>query len=137
MTTVEELEADAVDAAVARAQVAQRRWAGLEQRFLISPTKDVRITVGGEGQRHFVASLRGEDANGTYLDASRPYTVLAGYAVADATLHPRLKISAGGRYDYIGSTSAGSLNPRGAIIVRPWEAGTLKLMGGKAFRSPS
>ena len=30
VTTVEELEADAVDAAVARAQVAQRRWAALE-----------------------------------------------------------------------------------------------------------
>src|SRR6185503_13187344 len=35
------------------------------------------------------------------------------------------------------STFGTSLNPRGAIIVRPYPGGNLKILGGKAFRAPS
>ena len=45
VTTVEELEADAVDAAVARAQVAQRRWAALEPAQRAGLLRDFAATV--------------------------------------------------------------------------------------------
>jgi outer membrane receptor protein involved in Fe transport len=113
------------------------RWVGVEQRFLIAPTPALRLTAGGEVQRHVNASLEGHDDTGSYLDASRPYSVAAGYAVADVTPHRRVKVSLGGRYDFVSSSSAGSLNPRAAVIVHPYDAGTVKIMAGKAFRAPS
>lgn len=125
----------AADGGVA-SEIYDGRWAGFEQRFLLTPTKNVRLTAGGEAQRHFTASLEGTDGNGSYLDATRPYSVLAAYAAADATVHARAKISAGARYDYV-SSSQGSLNPRLAFILHPYDAGTVKIMGGRAFRAPS
>jgi outer membrane receptor protein involved in Fe transport len=48
----------------------------------------------------------------------------------------RFHVSAGARLDAY-STFGSSLNPRLAVIARPYEAGNSKLMLGKAFRAPS
>jgi outer membrane receptor for ferrienterochelin and colicin len=36
-----------------------------------------------------------------------------------------------------GATFGAPVNPRGAVIIHPYAAGTLKIMGGQAFRAPS
>ena len=56
--------------------------------------------------------------------------------MADVTPTRAVKLSLGGRYDGY-STFGGSFNPRVALILKPYEAGNVKLMFGKAFRAPS
>jgi outer membrane receptor protein involved in Fe transport len=48
----------------------------------------------------------------------------------------RLRVSGGVRLDAY-STTGRSLNPRLALIVKPYRSGNSKLMFGKAFRAPS
>jgi len=118
-------------------------WAGVEQRFVFTPAPAVRVTVGGELQNHFKADQFGENevfttpaTSGVFLDDHRSFQIGAGYAVADVTPTRAVKLSLGGRYDGY-STFGGSFNPRVALILKPYEAGNVKLMFGKAFRAPS
>jgi outer membrane cobalamin receptor len=112
------------------------RWAGAEQRVVYTPVKMLRLTAGGEVQRHFEAKQTGQNDQGEYLDRNDPFTVVAGYLIGDLTPWKALKISAGSRLDYY-SNFGTSVNPRAAVIVKPYEAGNIKLMVGKAFRAPS
>lgn len=112
------------------------RWYGIEQRFLVSPVSAVRVTAGGEYQKHYTATMDGADSTGPYLSASQPYDIIAGYGLVDITPSKQFKVSAGARVDKF-STFGTAVNPRGAIIYHPYDGGTLKVMGGKAFRAPS
>lgn len=125
------------------------QWVGLEQRLVLTPIEALRLTLGLEGQSHYRAKQTASDVSGSYLDeggdAGNPYKVGAAYAVADATLDPRLRISAGARIDAYWRDDNGtsprdsnsSFNPRLAVILRPYERGNTKILGGKAFRVPS
>jgi outer membrane cobalamin receptor len=113
------------------------QWAGFEERAIWSPYKALRLTVGGEAQDHFETQQRSNTpTTGNYLNQNNPYTVLAGYGVVDLEPEPWIKASLGGRVDDY-STFGTSYNPRGAIILRPYKGGNLKIMGGSAFRAPS
>ncbi len=111
-------------------------WAGVEQRFAFEPSKKVRITIGGEGIRHLRADQFGTTEVAPYLSRNDPYSVGAGYLLADITPVPAFKASGGVRYDYY-SFFGGSLNPRIALIGRPWQNGVIKALAGRAFRAPS
>jgi outer membrane cobalamin receptor len=112
-------------------------WTGLEQRFVYSPWKVARLTLGGEGQLHLEAKQYGAlETSGTYLYDNRTFQIGAGYFVADVTPNARTKISVGGRLDWY-STFGLSFNPRLAFIFAPYERGNVKLLFGKAFRAPS
>ena len=118
-------------------------WAGIEQRFVFVPGSAARFTVGGEIQNHFNADqwaanevFSAPATSGVLLDDHRTFQVGAGYAVADLTPVHAVKLSLGGRYDAY-STFGGSFNPRIAVILKPYEAGNVKIMFGKAFRAPS
>jgi outer membrane receptor for ferrienterochelin and colicin len=112
------------------------RWIGVEQRAVFTPVAAMRVTAGGEVQRHFETDQTGQNDDGLYLSRNDPYSVIAGYAVADITPSRMLKLSAGSRLDYY-SNFGSSLSPRATVIVRPYEAGNLKIVVGKAFRAPS
>ncbi|MDB4936566.1 MAG: TonB-dependent receptor [Labilithrix sp.] len=111
-------------------------WVGAEQRVVWKPTSLVRFTVGGEFQDHLKAHETGADETGTQLDDDHPFTLVAGYGIADVSPTPALKISGGARFDSY-STFGSSLNPRGAVILKPYEGGNIKILAGKAFRAPS
>lgn len=111
-------------------------WVGAEQRLVWKPVPIVRLTGGGEFQDHFKAHQTGSDNTGSILDDDQTFTLVAGYGIADVTPTKAVKLSAGARFDSY-SAFGSSLNPRGAVIVKPYEGGNLKLMGGKAFRAPS
>jgi outer membrane receptor protein involved in Fe transport len=115
-------------------------WVGLEQRVQFKPFSRLRITLGGEGQLHYQVEQRGRNDDGTFLDDTgdhgRPFQVGALYALADATLSERAQLSLGARWDAY-STFGSSLNPRVALILKPYQAGNTKLLLGKAFRAPS
>lgn len=115
-------------------------WVGLEQRLVLEPTPGWRFTAGAEGQLHYQVDQRAEDDAGPFLDeegsAGRPYQVGAAYLLADATIAPPFRVSAGARLDAY-STFGNSVNPRVALMFRPYADGNLKVLGGKAFRAPS
>lgn len=120
------------------------QWAWLQQRFVIEPSKPLRFTLGGEAQRHFRASLRGEDDAGVFLpDDKNPFWVMSAYGVGDVEVSQALALHAGVRYDYfkweftsLPETSR-LANPRAAVAAKPYAGGVTKLMGGSAFRAPT
>ncbi|HEY0466251.1 MAG TPA: TonB-dependent receptor, partial [Polyangiaceae bacterium] len=115
-------------------------WFGIEERLEFNPLEYLRVTLGGEGQLHYQVEQHGSDDSGTFLDDTgshgRPFQVGALYALADVTFSPRAQLSLGARLDAY-STFGSSLNPRAALIVKPYAAGNTKLIVGKAFRAPS
>jgi outer membrane receptor protein involved in Fe transport len=115
-------------------------WVGLEQRVQVTPIPRLRLTFGGEGQLHYQVEQQARDDNGIFLGDTgkhgRPFQIGALYALADATLSSRAHLSLGTRLDAY-STFGSSLNPRVALILKPYSAGNTKIIGGKAFRAPS
>jgi len=112
------------------------QWVGVEQRLVFKPVPMVRLTAGGEFQDHIKAHETSTDERSTIIDDDHPFTLIAGYGVADVTPAKSVKLSAGARFDSY-STFGSSLNPRFAVILKPYEGGNLKLIFGKAFRAPS
>ncbi len=124
------------------------RWFGVEQRFILSPLESLRITLGGEFLRHYQTKQTGRSDTGDYLLDDRgnpgrndPFSAAAGYAIADISPARWIKASAGTRLDYFSNVSkydvGAALSPRLAIIVRPYARGNIKILAGKAFRTPS
>jgi outer membrane receptor protein involved in Fe transport len=124
------------------------RWGGIEQRIVYTPGDRLRLTVGGEVIRHFLARQIGTNDAGAYLTddngrASRndPFTSGAGYVNADVNATKGVKIAAGARLDYYSNLPSfeflPAFNPRVAVIVKPYVGGNTKFMGAKAFRTPS
>lgn len=124
------------------------RWGGAEQRFVYTPSEELRLTVGGEVVQHFVTRQEGVNAAGAdLLDAegrpgrNDPFTVGAAYVNADVRPIRALKVVAGARLDYYSDLPVfeffPAFNPRLAFVVKPYDRGNLKIIGAKAFRSPS
>jgi outer membrane receptor for ferrienterochelin and colicin len=120
------------------------QWVGVEQSLLLRPTRGSNLSLGVEGQRHFRAAMRGWDNAGDYLpEEKNAYWASALYALGDAALSPAVRVHLGARFDaFRWSLSERTLvrtawNPRAAVVLKPYEAGVLKLMGGSAFRAPS
>lgn len=116
-------------------------WMGGEARLVYSPGPRFRLTVGGEGQWHPEATLSGTrrtptQADNRYMNEQRPYYFGAGYALAEGTPWPWLRLSGGVRIDGY-STFGAVVVPRGAIIIKPSRNDIVKIMGGRAFRAPS
>ncbi|HZF54380.1 MAG TPA: TonB-dependent receptor [Polyangiaceae bacterium] len=113
-------------------------WFGGEARVVVTPWEKARITVGAEGQVHPEAKLRGADDGGMaepYLNIDEPFRFAAAYGLFEASLHPRLRVSAGARADIY--RFGPIFLPRAAVIVKPAQGGVLKLLFGRAFRAPS
>ena len=115
-------------------------WFGLEERIEFNPLSRLRVTLGGEGQLHYQVEQHVSNEQRVLLDDTgshgRPFQVGALYALADANLSARAQLSLGVRLDAY-STFGSSLNPRAALILKPYAAGNTKLIVGKAFRAPS
>lgn len=125
-------------------------WGGVEQRFTFKPAPALKLTVGGDFTQHFTTHQRNVDDRGRagytgpdagpIIDNNNPFKNIAGYALLDAAISPRLRVSAGARIDYFDKLdfdALAALSPRVAIIIKPYARGNLKIMAGKAFRVPS
>jgi outer membrane receptor protein involved in Fe transport len=112
-------------------------WVGAEQRFVFTPNRFLRLTGGGEFQLHPIVHQKGSDEqSGQFFDDKHPFNLAAGYVLADVTPSKRVKLELGGRVDAYSFTSP-SINPRLALILKPYDGGNVKIMAGKAFRAPS
>jgi outer membrane receptor protein involved in Fe transport len=125
-------------------------WGGVEERLTIKPAAGLKLTAGADFTQHFTTrqhniddrgrpDYTGPDA-GPIVNNNNPFTNIAGYALIDAVISPRIHVSAGARIDYFDKLdfdALASLSPRVALIVKPYARGNVKLMAGKAFRVPS
>jgi outer membrane receptor protein involved in Fe transport len=114
-------------------------WAGIEARAVWTQSSAFRLTVGSEGQFHFMANQQSGTLRqpGRNLSQSNRYQIVAGYLSADGSPVPWFRYSVAGRVDWYSTLSSPAFNPRVALIFRPYARGNLKIMGGTAFRAPS
>ena len=116
VTTVEELEADAVDAAVARAQVAQRRWAALEPAQRAGLLRDFAATVDAhvEELAELEVANAGHPIGQARWEAGNVRDVLTYYSAAPERLM-------GKQIPVAGGLAVTFEEPMGVVgIITPW-----------------
>jgi len=127
-------------------------WAGMDLNTTLSPVDGMTLTLGTDVQRHFInrsEGFYGDAARTRYLDENHPYTQLSAYTQLSQDFGTKFTVSAAARFDgwwteNLPTATGGvedrfinSTNPRLALIFKPTELDTIKLMGGRAFRAPS
>ena len=117
---------------------ARERWWGLEAGGSRTFFDRFRISIGAEMRRSIDLIQRNYDEQpfASYLDVSSYQTVFGTYADGHLEINKQLTLTAGlqwSHYDSFGST----VNPRTALIWKPVESTTLKLLYGEAFRAPN
>jgi outer membrane receptor protein involved in Fe transport len=116
-------------------------WSGGEVRIRLPEFFGGRVYAGSELQRiwrsQLVLQLPGQPEQ-TELHTQ---TMLSGYLGDDVRLGRRATLSAAVRYDsYFGDPGVQpdpQINPRLALILNPYDRGTLKLIAGTAYRAPT
>lgn len=96
-----------------------------------------KVTAGVEYRDNFRQDQSNYDAapNVQYLDDRRRSSIWALYLQDEVRILDNLSLNAGVRFDHY-DTFGGTTNPRLALIYRPLEGSTLKLLYGEAFRAP-
>lgn len=129
-------------------------WAGVEPRIVATPTDWFSLTAGLEGRFDYLAVIdsrlkadRCEDGDYdcNYLHEEPTYQTLSGYAVAQVLGGDLIDASLGARLDRFSYAETNTsdppdqtaVNPRLALIIKPGLKNVFKLVGGRAFRTPS
>jgi hypothetical protein len=107
-------------------------WFGAELRAGIALFGQNRLTASVEGNVQLVT----QQQEGAGPD---PHTriVLSGTLLDEWQVHPRVFLQAGVRLDKYNDLPDFALSPRGAIVMRLYDAGVTKLVAGQAFRAPT
>ena len=117
---------------------ARSRWWGAEAGASRTFFNCFRFALGTEVRKSTDVRMRNYDESpfASYLDVTGHQLVFGAYADGRWEITNSLSMSAGirwDRYDSFGDT----VNPRGALIWKPREGTTLKLLYGEAFRAPN
>ncbi len=111
-------------------------WAGVETTLghMIGPH---RITVGGQYEYTWRVDQKNYVVGGPIVenDHHQPW-LTAVYGEAELQVAPKLKVQAGGRFDWYESFG-GATSPRVALIYSPTTRTSLKYIFGRAFRAPN
>jgi outer membrane receptor for ferrienterochelin and colicins len=111
------------------------RWWGADFHF-IRPLGNHMLIAGGEYKDNFTLDQKNFDTLGNrFLDDKRDTYNWGVFIQDEFPLLPLLKVNASLRYDHF-STFGGTLNPRFALIYRPFQDTALKYLTGRAFRAP-
>jgi outer membrane receptor for ferrienterochelin and colicins len=96
------------------------------------------IVVGSEYENNLRQDQRNYDEQPyeSYLDDRRSSWKTALYAQDEFAIHRMLTLNLGVRWDYY-DTFSGTVNPRLALIFRPFEETVFKFIYGEAFRAPN
>ena len=117
---------------------ARAHWWGMEAGASRTFFNCFRFAIGTEVRQSTALQMRNYDEQPftNYLDVAADQLVLGTYADGRWEITKKLSLSVGARwdrYDSFGDT----VNPRGALIWKPLENTTLKLLYGEAFRAPN
>lgn len=116
----------------------QGEWVGGE--ILLSKTlwERQRLTLGTEIRDDFDLSLSNFDVDPpvNYLQSHRQEWSVAVYGEDEIRILTNLTLNVGVRYDRF-STFGDTVNPRAALLYRPWSSSTFKFIFGQAFRAPN
>lgn len=117
---------------------ARERWWGAEAGASRSFFKCFRFAMGAEVRRSLDLLQRNYDEHPftSYLNVSSDQLVVGTYADGHLDITKKLSASAGVRWDHYDSFG-NTVNPRAALIWKPREGTTLKLLYGQAFRAPN
>jgi outer membrane receptor protein involved in Fe transport len=117
---------------------ADGKWWGAELQLSKTVLSRNRITAGGEYRDNIRQDQTNYNLNpySLLLDDKRNSFVGAVFLQDELTITKSLALNAGFRYDYYSTISA-SLDPRAALIYRPWSRTAFKLIYGEAFRAPN
>jgi outer membrane receptor protein involved in Fe transport len=116
------------------------QWVTGEARVELPGIGRHHFTVGGEALDQLEVRQRSfEDTPGgmTYFTNDATGWVLSGYAVDDWAVAAKLRVNAGLRADDYTQSFGWTLNPRLAVIAKPYARGNTKVLVGRAFRAPS
>jgi outer membrane receptor protein involved in Fe transport len=95
------------------------------------------LTVGTEYRHHFKQNQSAADDTGLLLDSHHTSDTLAVYAEDEYRVNQHVLVNAGLRWDEYFDLFGGTVNPRVALILTPFQGGTLKVLYGRAFRAPN
>jgi iron complex outermembrane receptor protein len=111
-------------------------WWGAEGRVTRPLQGRQTVTVGGEFRHNVQQDQRGAfDGEPEDLHIDQSSRVVAVYAHDEVTLHDRLRLVAGARFDDYAGFSR--LTPRAGIIYNHSANGAIKYLFGSAFRAPN
>ena len=108
------------------------QWATGELRLELPTFLHQRFTLGGE-----VAKQVGLETVVPNGDPIAKDLIASAYLVDDIHLSDRLQVNLGLRSDSYTKSFGTTLNPRLAIIGKPYPQGNTKLLAGRSFRAPS
>lgn len=116
------------------------RWWGSEVRLTSTHFDGHKLMVGGEFQDNYRLSddfVPVKPSNPSNIAGFRQSTNRFGFYLQDeVTLNDNLIFNAGIRYDHL-SYAGDAINPRLALIYKPWVNTAIKLLYGSSFRAPS
>ncbi|MGC2064359.1 MAG: TonB-dependent receptor, partial [Thermodesulfovibrionales bacterium] len=129
---------DYIYGGVANKDLTRGDWWRGELKVMSGLLDEHKIIVGAEYQANIrqVQKNYDEDPYFLYLDDKRHSSISALYIQDEFTLHKKLILDAGVRYDHY-STFGSTTNPRLALIYNPFEKTFFKLLYGRAFRAPN
>ena len=117
---------------------ARARWWGAEVGASRTFFNCFRFALGTEVRQSTDLRMGNRDERPfySYLDTTGEQLVLGAYADGRWEIVKSLSLSAGVRWDRYDSFGA-TVNPRAALIWKPREGATVKLLYGEAFRAPN
>ncbi|HEY6194422.1 MAG TPA: TonB-dependent receptor [Candidatus Eisenbacteria bacterium] len=117
---------------------AHGKWFGDELNFSKQLFEGHRVSVGAEYRDNFEQNQGNYDVEPffQYLSDRRSSTSFSVYGQDEVRLLENLILNLGLRYDRY-STFGGTTNPRAALIYRPRDNTTFKVLYGQSFRAPN
>lgn len=113
-------------------------WWGTEFKFVSTHFEQHKLVFGGEYQDNYHQQGNNADIGpaGPVSGFNKSSYRYGLYLQDEFSLREDIILNAGIRYDYF-STVGGTVNPRVALIYKPWETTAFKLLYGSAFRAPN
>jgi len=116
------------------------KWFGTEWQLTARLSDAHTIQVGGEyrdNRREYQDAYYDTDPRAYDLRDNRSSDTLGLYVQDEITLHEKLALTAGLRFDSYSDNFGNTLNPRMGLIYSASPTATLKALYGQAFRAPN
>lgn len=113
-------------------------WWGADFQYTAAILKSSKVIAGAEYRNNTRQSQSNYDVDPyrQYLDDTRNSTVMSLYLQDESRIMDAVILNAGLRWDHYASFGS-TVNPRVALLYRPFRKSVVKLLYGEAFRAPN